>query len=310
MRHLPQQLESLLQQTRQADEIVIQDDGSTDGTIELCEKFAKAHPELVRFYHNDEVHGPSANFYSAMRKAKGDLLALCDQDDIWEPEKLRRQEEALQKQGALLCGCRSKPFAEGDAQADFDARRPNVTLMRMLHCPEIPGHAMLMQRQLLEMIPADLVVVQRRMHDFVINIVAAAADSIVMLDDVLVHYRRHTSAVTYTPTDGQQPTAGNAWHMLKWCVRNYGKIKRKGAQSYLDSRELLCALPYRTQTVRDAIRLMELQSRTGVINYLRTAFLCLRHRHEICHTRGKGLVAVVRALLFPLTSVYYKRMMK
>ena len=311
VRYLPQQLDSLLRQTRQADEIVIQDDGSTDGTLELCEAFSREHPDIVRFYRNEGEHGPSANFYSAMRKAQGDLLALCDQDDIWEPDKLRLQEEALQKSGALLCGCRSKAFAEDGAQADFDTRRPNVALMRMLHCIEIPGHAILMRRELLEMIPSGLAIFKYRMHDYVINNIAAAADSIVLLDDVLVHYRRHVSAVTYTPTDGQQPTVRNAWHMLTWCLRNYRRIKIKGAQAYLDSRDLLLALPFRTPIVLDAMRLMELQSQPpSVLNYLRTACLCLRHRHEIYHTRGSGLTAIVRALLFPLTSVFYKRMMK
>ncbi len=307
-RYLPAQLKSIMAQTRPVDEIVIQDDGSTDGTVQICQDFADKHPGLVRFFVNQgKPLGPSKNFYSAMAKAQGNLLALCDQDDLWEPDKLRLQEAALQTSGKLLCTCRSKPFAEDGAEAYYDARRPNYTLMRMLHCAEIPGHTILMRRELLELLPKDVAILSHRMYDIVLSVVAAAGERIAVVDQVLVHQRRYTQAATYTSIDGQRATATNARKILFWCLKHYGTIKRLGAEGYLDWAELLRALPYRTKRTADAICLMELQSRSGFLNYLLTARLCLRYRYEICHTPGRGLAAIVRAIFFPLTSLWYKR---
>lgn len=242
-----------------------------------------------------------------MQKAHGDLLAICDQDDIWESNKLQIQERILLDSGKMLCTCRSKPFAENGAQADYDPRRPNLTLMRMLHCAEIPGHTMVFRRELLELLPPDAAITKSRMYDVVLSVIAAAADSIILADKVLVHQRRYITATTYTPSEGQQPTAANARRLLLWCLRHYNEIKRLGAQGYLEWHELLCSLPFRSKTVTDAILLMELQSRCGILNYLKTARICLRHRYEICHTPNGSFIAAIRAMLFPLTCIYYKR---
>ena len=60
------QLQSIINQTRQPDEIVICDDGSTDGTCGILEGFAQAHPNLIRYYKNVSNLGYSNNFGKAI----------------------------------------------------------------------------------------------------------------------------------------------------------------------------------------------------------------------------------------------------
>jgi glycosyltransferase involved in cell wall biosynthesis len=89
-RFLGPQLDSLGRQSRTPDELVVCDDGSTDGTIALLEAFAQRSPFPVRLHLNAARLGPTANFEQAIRLCRGDIIALCDQDDVWHPDKLLR----------------------------------------------------------------------------------------------------------------------------------------------------------------------------------------------------------------------------
>jgi len=89
-RFLGAQLESIALQTRLPDELIVCDDCSTDGTLELVEKFAAKAPFRVSFSKNEVQLGVTKNFERAISKCTGDIIFLCDQDDYWLPEKLSR----------------------------------------------------------------------------------------------------------------------------------------------------------------------------------------------------------------------------
>ena len=96
-RYLGEQLESILRQTRLPDELVIFDDASTDSTPAIVQEFAKAAPFPVRFQINAERLGSTRNFEAAIRACSGDIIFLCDQDDVWYPDKIARMEERFIK---------------------------------------------------------------------------------------------------------------------------------------------------------------------------------------------------------------------
>jgi glycosyltransferase involved in cell wall biosynthesis len=87
---LPLQLKSLAGQSRLPDELVVRDDGSTDATLALLEDFARSVPFPVVVHENRRRLGIPDNFWAAIGDATGELIALCDQDDIWAPAKLER----------------------------------------------------------------------------------------------------------------------------------------------------------------------------------------------------------------------------
>jgi glycosyltransferase involved in cell wall biosynthesis len=84
------QLESFLAQTRLPDELVITDDGSSDNTIEIINRFAENAPFPVICTQNTENLGYSGNFNQALLKTTGDLVFISDQDDVWYPNKIER----------------------------------------------------------------------------------------------------------------------------------------------------------------------------------------------------------------------------
>lgn len=84
-RYLRRQVESILSQLADVDELIVSDDGSTDGTPALLESLAD--PRL-RILHNNGKRGVNANFDNALRHAKGDYIFLADQDDVWLPGKV------------------------------------------------------------------------------------------------------------------------------------------------------------------------------------------------------------------------------
>jgi hypothetical protein len=100
-RFLPEQLASIALQTKLPHELVVCDDQSSDNTLGLLEEFAARAPFPMRIVRNVRRLGSTANFDQAMRLAAGPLIALCDQDDVWQPEKLQ-QLSAIFAAGATL----------------------------------------------------------------------------------------------------------------------------------------------------------------------------------------------------------------
>jgi glycosyltransferase involved in cell wall biosynthesis len=100
-RFIAEALESILGQTRPPDELIVVDDGSTDGTAAELERFA----DRICIVRQPNGGCPAA-FNTAFREARGDFVALCGADDIWEPHKLEWQAEAIaaHPEVDVLCG--------------------------------------------------------------------------------------------------------------------------------------------------------------------------------------------------------------
>ena len=93
---LAAQLDSLLAQTGVEVEVFVRDDGSSDVTLAILERYARHWPQLARPITGPNL-GPAASFMSLLAAAPEgfDGYAFCDQDDVWLPEKLARAMSGL-----------------------------------------------------------------------------------------------------------------------------------------------------------------------------------------------------------------------
>jgi glycosyltransferase involved in cell wall biosynthesis len=101
-KYLEAQLASLAAQTRLPAELVISDDCSNDRTVEIANAFAARAPFPVRIFRSEAQLGFRDNFLLAARYCEADLIAFCDQDDIWEAEKLAVMERVFDDPQVLL----------------------------------------------------------------------------------------------------------------------------------------------------------------------------------------------------------------
>ena len=229
-RHLREQLDSIFAQTLLPGEIVVQDDCSTDDTMQVLREYADRAPEGVamRIVQNTAQMGINANFFSAMRRAKGDLIAVSDQDDIWMPTKLEEQVAAMADPHMMMCVCRSVPFSESGAEVRYDPRRPNCNLIRLFYA-SMMGHCQMLRRTLLDYIPSETEhpdIYRRTCYDVMTATAAAALDAISLIDRVLVRQRRYAEAATYVGVDAHRVRqADNALYMVWYGMCHWHKVK-------------------------------------------------------------------------------------
>ena len=101
-------INSVLRQSRPVDELVVVDDGSTDGTFELLSEFSAQTPHLRIVTLQQKNAGPAAARNAGIKLASGELIAFLDDDDAWHSKKMQRQHAVLQAMPELaLLGCAS-----------------------------------------------------------------------------------------------------------------------------------------------------------------------------------------------------------
>lgn len=223
-KYVREQIDSLLAQSYPIHEIIIQDDGSTDHTWEILQAYASKHA-VIRTFKNEGEHGVNANFLSALHRTTGDYVAISDQDDIWEKDKIETQMRCIGDK--LLCSGHSRPFSTDGSFAYFDNRPRNVNIFRMMFLG-LPGHTLLCKRTLINLLPPiESPVFKVTLYDAVLSIIAASYDSIVYCNKVLVNFRRHASATTYNDYSSSLPSWRNALTELTWSLNHYKEIRKK-----------------------------------------------------------------------------------
>mgnify|MGYP005848946475 CR=1 FL=1 len=100
-RFILEQLVSLTKQNRPPDEIIVCDDHSKDRTVEIIKRFAVRSKVPVHLTINPTNLGVVKNFEKAISICSGEIIALCDQDDIWLPDKLGMMEEEFENSNSV-----------------------------------------------------------------------------------------------------------------------------------------------------------------------------------------------------------------
>jgi len=210
---LPAQLQSILAQTRPPDEIVICDDGSTDNTRPLLEKFAAESSIPIKLHFNQQNLGSIKNFEQAITLCTGDVIALSDQDDVWRSDKLELFENVLNKSpstgivfsDAAIVDENLKPLDRRMwDEIGFDAhKRKLVRTGRALEVLitgwTVTGATMAFRSRFVKLslpIPDGIAMI----HDGWIALTIAAVADVVAVDEPLIQYRQHAQQQIGAPT--------------------------------------------------------------------------------------------------------------
>ncbi len=206
---LPEQLDSILHQQMPANEIVVFDDSSTDNTWTLLLGYEKEYPGVFRIYKNPEKLGAINNFAQAILHAKGDIIFLCDQDDIWLPDKVEKVvglfkshpwAAVIATDGYLISEAGERLPQSFWQQLQFDflphisgERRSLDLAFYLLTLGNMACGAMLAFRRQSILPYFQMPVPPELFHDYWIAIVAAMRQSLLLTDFKSTVYRLHAS---------------------------------------------------------------------------------------------------------------------
>ncbi len=204
---LSKQLESIKQQTMPIHELVVCDDGSSDETLAIIERFSKQVPFPVQVHSNPVNLGSSKNFEQCMALCQGDLLFLCDQDDVWMPEKVEccvqylkehPEHEAVFSNATMIDQAGfptgKTSFEQIEFTSEVQALWQNGGSFRvLLKGYVVTGAALAIKKRALKKIGAVPHVTKELIHDGWIALNLSMSNQIGFINSCLIQYREHSN---------------------------------------------------------------------------------------------------------------------
>lgn len=208
-RYVEKQLKSLLNQTRRPDEVLIFDDRSSDNTVQIVNDFIEKNKlENWSITVNETNLGFVKNFYKAMKTCSGDIIFMCDQDDIWHDNKLEVMEKLFEQYpdaaavntGFGLIDGEDKPFSDakkcGTTNHGLIPKTLDKRSLTAISCGELfdnisPGCTMAITKNLKDFYLENSTL--KIPHDHELNIYAAKIGKLYFYNDELISYRIHSS---------------------------------------------------------------------------------------------------------------------
>ena len=208
-----EQIDSILRQLSSDDEIIVSDDGSTDGTISIINSI---DDKRIRVIEGPRKQSPTSNFECALKESKGDYIFMSDQDDVWKPNKVKICMEWLQRYDCVV----------SDAEvtdSSLNPLYPSLYAIMQVRQGRIyntiwkngyTGCCMAFRRNVLEAslpFPKDI-----PMHDIWIGNVAAYKYNVMFIPDTLIYFRRHED----TTSCNGKGSKYSIWQQMKfrWSV--------------------------------------------------------------------------------------------
>jgi glycosyltransferase involved in cell wall biosynthesis len=200
-RFIARALEGVVDQHGVSFEVLVGDDASTDGTREVIERYARAHPGLIRtfFPERNLGQGGSALFAALLARARGEYVAGLDGDDFWtSPDKLRRQVAYMDEhRGCAMCFhdvlCHYEDGSRPDARFTGSLPVREVDLTRLLDGCQIGSCSPLFRRDAIHPLPEWYFGLP--WGDAPLYVMAAAHGTIDYLPEVMGVYRIHDAGM-------------------------------------------------------------------------------------------------------------------
>jgi len=191
-KYLGELLNSLLSQTYPIMEIVVSDDGSSDGTLSVLGEYS-ARDSRIRLLSAHSNLGYVKNFELCFTHCKGEFIAPCDQDDVWLPQKVERLvhsigDNLLIVSDAEITNANLKPSGKRLSELFPVAKQKRIDFRALAVDNQFPGCTMLVRRSLVD---AAVPFPPEIPHDWWIVLNSVDANRAIYLPEALTMYRQH-----------------------------------------------------------------------------------------------------------------------
>lgn len=197
------QIDSILNQTQKITEIVVCDDGSVDGTVELLENYSLKYVGLFKIYKNPEKLGSIKNFEKALSLCTSEIIFLSDQDDVWIENKVadlcRHFENNLNIEVIATNGyCLNENGSVEENHAVWDVpyflkenNKPCSYFDMMIHIANIAtGASMAIRKSIINRINP-IPILTEMQHDEWIALLSSKNNAFLFLHEKYFYYRIH-----------------------------------------------------------------------------------------------------------------------
>lgn len=197
-RFIAEQINSILPQLAADDEVIVSDAGSTDGTLKAVKALGDDRIKLISFLSTvpdatipvfskmDKIRG---NFCNALSNAKGDIIFLADQDDVWMPDKVTRCCELLKSYDCIVHDCEVWDGEKTIMPSFLDYMKPGHGILGTLYKSPFMGCCMAFTRRVLDKaLPMPEIHIE---HDTYIGLCAYKIGKVGIIHEPLIRYRRH-----------------------------------------------------------------------------------------------------------------------
>ncbi len=207
-KYLIKQLNSILNQTKKPDEVIICDDLSSDSTVFLVNEFIKENKlNNWQVFVNSENLGYIKNFQNALQKVKGDIIFLCDQDDLWHKDKIKIMSDIMDADQKVKALASAFELIDGDdniiSGKGEEFYKPKckigayekVNYGKALYYNIAQGCAEALRSDIVKKYcesPSSFILP----HDWALNILAYEDESLYFLNQKLISYRIHSNNTT------------------------------------------------------------------------------------------------------------------
>lgn len=185
-KYIKEQLDSILPQLSKNDEVIISDDSSTDGTIEIIKNYRDSRIKIIE---NQKFKSPIFNFENSLKNSSGDLIFLSDQDDKWMPDKVEEMVHELENYDLVISDCYWFGNQANGIVSNFEFRNSRRGVLKNLYKNSYIGNCLAFRKEILEKalpFPKDI-----PMHDIWIGLVSDAFYRVLFINKKLSYWRRH-----------------------------------------------------------------------------------------------------------------------
>ena len=200
---IEKQLDTLRLQTVKPNQVVLCDDGSSDNTVNIVNEYIKKYSlgDSWKVYKNPQNLGYAKNFYHAMELCDGDLIYLCDQDDIWKNDKIEKMNKVMEENPNIsLLMCKGGVIGADDRElhgmmikkSEETEKITKISVEDIIRIFDWTGMLMCVRKEFFEQRKSIISVISAP-HDFVLALSAADCEQFYVYDYVGAYHRRHSN---------------------------------------------------------------------------------------------------------------------